>query len=125
MMFKSPVIEVPIIVARHGLNQMLICTADTSRTAPPPLSVDASSEGNLYASVSRASARFGVHKHGAKQAVSKCSARHEQGWSAQDIVEKAKKKIRVPSHGIRHRVTDLCSAAKIASVSAGSPCRER
>jgi len=96
MMFRSPVDEYQINPL-HGkaLNQLLILHADHEQNcSTTAVRLIASSEANLYASVSAGICALWGYKHGgANQAVIEMlETAHAQGWTAQDIVEKVKNK---------------------------------
>jgi citrate synthase len=94
MMFKSPVIEYQINPLHvKALNQLLILHADHEQNcSTTAVRLIASSEANLYASVSAGICALWGYKHGgANQAVIEMlQTAHANGWSAADIVEKVK-----------------------------------
>lgn len=96
MMFKSSVIEYQINPLHvKALNQLLILHADHEQNcSTTAVRLIASSEANLYASVSAGICALWGPKHGgANQAVIEMlETAYAQGWSARDIVEKAKNK---------------------------------
>jgi citrate synthase len=96
MMFNSPVIDYklnPLHV--KALNQLLILHADHEQNcSTTAVRLIASSEANLYASISAGMCALWGNKHGgANQAVIEMlEEAHANDWSAQDIVDKAKDK---------------------------------
>ena len=96
MMFRSPVDEYQINPLHvKALNQLLILHADHEQNcSTTAVRLIASSEANLYASVSAGICALWGYKHGgANQAVIEMlETAHAQGWTAQDIVEKVKNK---------------------------------
>lgn len=96
MMFKSPVIEYQINPLHvKALNQLLILHADHEQNcSTTAVRLIASSEANLYASVSAGICALWGFKHGgANQAVIEMLENaHANGWTAQDIVKKVKNK---------------------------------
>jgi len=96
MMFKSPVIEYQINPLHvKALNQLLILHADHEQNcSTTAVRLIASSEANLYASISAGICALWGFKHGgANQAVIEMlEEAYANGWTAQDIVEKAKNK---------------------------------
>ncbi|PKL29651.1 MAG: citrate (Si)-synthase [Spirochaetae bacterium HGW-Spirochaetae-2] len=96
MMFKSPVIDYQINPLHvKALNQLLILHADHEQNcSTTAVRLIASSEANLYASISAGICALWGFKHGgANQAVIEMlEAAHANGWTAQDIVNKAKNK---------------------------------
>lgn len=96
MMFKSPVIEYQINPLHvKALNQLLILHADHEQNcSTTAVRLIASSEANLYASISAGICALWGFKHGgANQAVIEMlEEAYANGWTAQDIVDKAKNK---------------------------------
>ena len=96
MMFKSPVIEYQINPLHvKALNQLLILHADHEQNcSTTAVRLIASSEANLYASVSAGICALWGFKHGgANQAVIEMLENaHANGWTAHDIVDKVKNK---------------------------------
>lgn len=96
MMFKSPVIEYQINPLHvKALNQLLILHADHEQNcSTTAVRLIASSEANLYASVSAGICALWGYKHGgANQAVIEMLENaHASGMSAKEIVERAKDK---------------------------------
>ena len=94
MMFKNPVNEYQINPLHvKALNQLLILHADHEQNcSTTAVRLIASSEANLYASVSAGICALWGFKHGgANQAVIEMLQNvHAQGWTAQEIVEKVK-----------------------------------
>ncbi|MDC7246427.1 MAG: citrate synthase [Sphaerochaetaceae bacterium] len=120
MMFSSPVFEYKINPLHvKALNQLLILHADHEQNcSTTAVRLIASSEANLYASISAGMCALWGHKHGgANQAVIEMlEEAHDNEWTAQDIVDKAKDKsnsFRVMGFGHRvYKTTD--PRAKIA-----------
>ena len=96
MMFKSPVIDYQINPLHvKALNQLLILHADHEQNcSTTAVRLIASSEANLYASISAGICALWGFKHGgANQAVIEMlEEAYANGWTAQDIVDKAKNK---------------------------------
>lgn len=96
MMFKSPVIDYQINPLHvKALNQLLILHADHEQNcSTTAVRLIASSEANLYASISAGICALWGFKHGgANQAVIEMlEEAYANGWTAQDIVNKAKNK---------------------------------
>ena len=96
MMFKSPVIEYQINPLHvKALNQLLILHADHEQNcSTTAVRLIASSEANLYASISAGICALWGFKHGgANQAVIEMlEMAHANGMTAKEIVEKAKDK---------------------------------
>ncbi len=96
MMFKSPVIEYQINPLHvKALNQLLILHADHEQNcSTTAVRLIASSEANLYASISAGICALWGFKHGgANQAVIEMlEEAYANGWTAQEIVNKAKNK---------------------------------
>ncbi len=96
MMFKSPVIEYQINPLHvKALNQLLILHADHEQNcSTTAVRLIASSEANLYASISAGICALWGFKHGgANQAVIEMlEMAHANGMSAKEIVERAKDK---------------------------------
>ncbi|WP_422481736.1 citrate synthase [Pleomorphochaeta sp. DL1XJH-081] len=107
MMFKSPVIDYQINPLHvKALNQLLILHADHEQNcSTTAVRLIASSEANLYASISAGICALWGYKHGgANQAVIEMlETAHANGWTAQEIVEKAKNK-EILLMGFGHRV---------------------
>ncbi len=96
MMFKSPVIEYQINPLHvKALNQLLILHADHEQNcSTTAVRLIASSEANLYASISAGICALWGFKHGgANQAVIEMlEMAHANGMTAKEIVERAKDK---------------------------------
>lgn len=96
MLFSSPVLDYKINPLHvKALNQLLILHADHEQNcSTTAVRLTASSEANLYASVSAGICALWGYKHGgANQAVIEMLEEAiANGWSASDMVEKAKDK---------------------------------
>ena len=96
MLFSSPVFDYKINPLHvKALNQLLIIHADHEQNcSTTAVRLTASSEANLYASVSAGICALWGYKHGgANQAVIEMLEQaHANGWTAQDMVDKAKDK---------------------------------